>query len=75
MNNTINIFQKSLNISNYISTIFNENKNKLLSETIIVESSRKMITTFQISLKYFPQIYFESLKTLNHEWYKFESKL
>jgi len=58
MNNTINIFQKSLNISKYISTLFNESKNKLLSKTIIVESSRKMITTFEISLKYFPQIYF-----------------
>jgi len=75
MNETNTIFQKSLDISNNISILFNEIENKLISKTLIIENSRKMITTFEISLKYFPQIYFESLKMLNHEWYNYESKL
>lgn len=75
MNSTFYIFQKSINISNNISNLFNESKNKIIKQVHIIENSRKMITTFEISLKYFPQIYFESLKLLNHEWYNYESKL
>lgn len=75
MNNTIAIFQKSLNISNNISILFQESEKKLFSKILIIENSRKMITTFEISLKYFPQIYFELLKMLNHEWYNYESTL
>ena len=75
MNSTNKIFQKSLEISNNISDIFNESINHNYLKSIIVEKTRKLITTFEISLKYFPQIYFEILKFLNHEWYTFESDL
>lgn len=34
--------------------------------------TREMITTFEISLKYIPSMYFESAKTLRHHWYSFE---
>ena len=75
MNSTNEIFQKSLEISNNISDIFNESINNNYLKSVIVEKTRKLITTFEISLKYFPQICFEILKILNHQWYKYESNI
>ncbi len=75
MNYTIEIFQKSLNLSDDITILLEESEKKLLNKPLIVEKSRKMITSFETTLKYLPQIYFESLKMLNHEWYNYESRL
>jgi len=75
LNNTFKIFKKSMEISNEITILFQENEKSFFNKPFIIENSRKMITNFEISLKYLPQIYFESLKILNHEWYNFESKL
>ena len=74
LNKTNYVFEKSLKISNDITNFFNETMIDSLHKSIILEKTRKLITTFEISLKYFPQFYFEILKTLNHEWYNFESK-
>ena len=65
-----------MDISDDINDLFNtynNSKNNPLIKSLIVEKTRKLITTFEISLKYFPQIYFEILKKLNHEWYNYES--
>jgi hypothetical protein len=75
MNNTNLIFEKSLDISSNISNLFKKVLNNSLMKSIIVEKTRKLITTFEISLKYFPQIYFEILKNLHHQWYIYESKI
>ena len=75
LNNPFKIFKKSMEISNEITILFQENEKSFFNKPFIIENSRKMITNFEISLKYLPQIYFESLKILNHEWYNFESKL
>jgi hypothetical protein len=75
LNDTFKVFEKSKEISDYVTYLFNENEKSFFNKTLIIENSRKMITNFEISLKYLPQIYFESLKLLNHEWYYYESKL
>lgn len=72
-NQTINIFNISMEISNNISYLFKNTDRTLYNKSLIIENSRKLITTFEISLKYFPQIYFEALKTTHHEWYNYES--
>ncbi|MFO8077557.1 MAG: hypothetical protein R6U21_02795 [Thermoplasmatota archaeon] len=38
----------------------------------IVSQTREMITTLEISLKHVPALFFESSKTLRHQWYDYE---
>ena len=72
-NQTKKIYNITMNISNNISYFFDNIDEKIYYKSLIIENSRKLITTFEISLKYFPQIYFDALKTMYHEWYKYES--
>jgi hypothetical protein len=75
MNSTYDIFKKTLEISNNISEIFDNIDNNEYLRIILIEKTRLLITTFEISLKYFPQTYFEILKNLHHQWYDYESNI
>ncbi|MCK4348050.1 MAG: hypothetical protein KAW47_05475, partial [Thermoplasmatales archaeon] len=60
---------------NEILELFQHPVSPFHKKSCIVEQSRNMLTTFEISLKYLPQMYFESLKLLRHEWYHYESMI
>ena len=75
LNYTEEIFLRTKTISNKILELFQHSAPSFHEKSCIVEQSRKMITTFEISLKYLPQMYFESLKLLRHEWYHYESMM
>ena len=72
---TEEIFLRTKNISNKIFELFQHPALSFHEKSCIVEQSRKMITDFETSLKYLPQMYFESLKLLRHEWYQYESMI
>jgi len=75
LNNTEEIFLRTKIFSNKILELFQHSALSFYEKSCIVEQSRKMITTFETSLKYLPQMYFESLKLLRHEWYHYESMM
>ncbi len=73
LNHTEEIFLKTRVISDEILELFQHPVSPFYEKACIVEKSRNMLATFEISLKYLPQMYFESLKLLRHEWYHYES--
>ena len=50
-----------------------KNKRSFINNYIIVKNSRKMLSDFQIELKYIPQIYFDSCKLSRSFWYNYEA--
>ena len=75
LNHTEEIFLRTEIISNEILELFQHPVPPFHEKSRIVEQSRNMLVTFEISLKYLPQMYFESLKLLRHEWYHYESMM
>ncbi|MCX6665103.1 MAG: hypothetical protein NT038_03435 [Euryarchaeota archaeon] len=46
-----------------------------IQEPFVAFELRRLCSTFEIGLKYVPQIYFEALKLLRHLWYTYEASL
>jgi hypothetical protein len=39
----------------------------------LINERRNLLQTFEICLKYIPQIYFETLQLVRHFWYEYEA--
>ena len=46
-----------------------------LQKILIPLKAREMLKTFEIGLKYIPQMYFETLKLLRHLWYLYQMQI
>ncbi len=67
------ILQISLNLTYQIEKYLRMPSFSMMEKINVVEESREMITTLESSLKYVPQMHFESMKILRHFWYQYES--
>ncbi len=41
----------------------------------IIQDSRDILKEYELGLKYIPQMYFESIKFLRHNWYEYEAQI
>ena len=62
-------------IEHQIKDIFRQPNVSHLLEPILIIKLRTLCSSFEIGLKYMPQMYFESLKLLHHFWYTYEAFL
>jgi hypothetical protein len=73
INESVGIAEITLRFLDQIEDYLNDPSLSLKDKTVLVELSRNMIATFESSLKYVPQMYFEPLKTLRHFWYEYQA--
>jgi cobalamin biosynthesis Mg chelatase CobN len=62
-------------IEHSIKEIFQKPSISPLQAPFITFKLRELCSTFEIGLKYSPQMYFETLKLLRHLWYTYEESL
>ncbi|MFH1100561.1 MAG: hypothetical protein V1726_00795 [Methanobacteriota archaeon] len=62
-------------IAQHLYDLFRSNSSSLIQRLSIIEQSREMLRTFEIGLKYIPQLFFESVKLLHHLWYQYEASI
>lgn len=75
LNGSREIMESTLSLLKDITNDLNDPSLSMKEMLLLIEMSRQMITTFESSLKYVPQMYFESLKTLRHFWYEYEASI
>lgn len=66
------VFSGYLTASN-IQEILQKPRLTLLDKLELMKVSKQMLIDFEIGLKYFPQLCFESVKFLRHFWYEYEA--
>jgi hypothetical protein len=74
-NRSQEILQNSFTLLHRIDKYLNQSSLSMSEKLKVIEDSRELITSLESSLKFVPQIYFESLKILRHHWYHYESKI
>lgn len=73
LNQSDEIVQASLELLFQIEEKLNKSSLHTIEKIVLIEISRELITTIETSLKFVPQLYFESLKLLRHYWYQYTS--
>lgn len=73
LNRSTRIAQYSLELLFQIEEKLNGSSLNTIGKIDLIETSRELITTIETSLKFVPQLYFESLKLLRHYWYQYKS--
>jgi hypothetical protein len=73
LNQSDMIVQHSLELLFQIQEKLNGSSLNMIEKIDLIETSRELITTIETSLKFVPQLYFESLKLLRHYWYQYKS--
>ena len=73
LNQSDEIAQSSLELLFQIEEKLNKSSISTIEKIVLIETSRELITTIETSLKFAPQLYFESLKLLRHYWYQYKS--
>jgi hypothetical protein len=69
------IYNRTSELLDSIDMRLNTSSLSIGEKAKIVEDAREMIITFESSLKYIPQLYFESVKLTRHHWYQYEALL
>jgi hypothetical protein len=75
LNNSGRLISDVIIIANYIKDLLLKYNKNIFQKIKIIRESRLMLRTFEIGLKYIPQIYFETLKLLRYSWYNYEANV
>lgn len=75
INKSQDIITKIQKINKNLQNMLNNKQQTFLKELILLKETRNLINTYEINLKYIPQLNFKSLKTLRDLWYFYESKI
>ena len=75
LNQTGNLMTQIQTIAQNLQDLLQHEHHSLCEQLVLLSERRNLLRTFEIGLKYIPQLYFESLKLLRHLWYEYETSI
>jgi len=73
--NASKIFEEVFGIADSINNIFEKKRINILDKLKLINNRRKLISTYELNLKYIPQLLFNPLKILRNFWYNYEAEI
>lgn len=67
------IISKTIKTSEDLKEKLMDKKISWIEKITLINDRRNLLQTFEICLKYIPQIYFETLQLVRHFWYEYEA--
>ena len=75
ISNAKNIFSKVNSLAQKINSTLSKKRISIIDKILFIKNRRNFLNTYEIQLKYIPQIFFESKKLERNLWYEYEASI
>ncbi len=75
LNHSEKLVSKIILKAEYLKGLLQNKRMTVINKASVFFNVRKMMSDFDIGLKYIPQIYYETLKTVRYCWYNYEANV